>query len=294
MIIVCSVLTGTVHLVNAGEHNEISKQPDSPALSYLASSPPDIRKIRKRGKLIVAMHGKDQPPFFMHDKKGTLIGIDVELAQAIASEFGVNVEFNREAKSFDEVVDIVAEGKADIGISKLSLTLDRAKKVRYTRPYLNFSKAVLLNRLHLAKKGATRSLNDIFSSKEVVIGAISDSSYEAFAKRLFPDAGIFTAPSWSGNIIPEVAEGKILAAFRDEFEVRRVMLSYPNSALKFLAVFLKDEGDPIMMVVPYDSIHMHTWLNLFLEFGNITLDTKALFEQYAQYVKVSSYENVQN
>ncbi|KAB2835138.1 MAG: hypothetical protein F9K49_04185, partial [Caedimonadaceae bacterium] len=39
-----------------------------------------LEKIQKKGYLEVSMTSKDQPPFFMTNEKGELIGIDVEIA----------------------------------------------------------------------------------------------------------------------------------------------------------------------------------------------------------------------
>ena len=94
--------------------------------------PPDIQKIISRNKLIVALHKEDQAPFFKVDRNGDLQGFDIELAKGIAQELGVDVEFNRDAASFNETVDIVLRKDADIVISKLSATLSRSKKVFFT------------------------------------------------------------------------------------------------------------------------------------------------------------------
>src|SRR5439155_17481700 len=91
---------------------------------------PDIARIVARGELIVAMLGVDTPPFF-YEKNGELVGVEVDLAKAIAKELGVQVRFNRTAKSFNGVVDIVARGEADMALSKLSRTLARTQVISF-------------------------------------------------------------------------------------------------------------------------------------------------------------------
>ena len=86
---------------------------------------PDIARIVNRGELVVAMYRVDQPPFF-YVKGGELMGIEVDLAKAIAKELKVSVRFDRSPATFNEVVDVVARQDADLGISKLSRTLARA------------------------------------------------------------------------------------------------------------------------------------------------------------------------
>ena len=65
----------------------------------------------------------DLPGFHAQRSDGTLVGAEIELAQQIAQALGVGVQFIKDANSFDAVVDLVASGKADIGVSKLSQDL---------------------------------------------------------------------------------------------------------------------------------------------------------------------------
>jgi len=52
---------------------------------------------------------------------GELVVLEVDLAKSIARALNVEVRFNREAKSFNEVAELVVCGRATFGISKLSL-----------------------------------------------------------------------------------------------------------------------------------------------------------------------------
>lgn len=58
----------------------------------------------------------------------------------------MRVRFVREAKTFDEIVTMVVDRRADIAVAYLSDTLERARLVRFTRTYVQVKPAVLLNR----------------------------------------------------------------------------------------------------------------------------------------------------
>src|SRR5262249_28990894 len=103
------------------------------------------------GELIVAMTAGDQPPFYYVGSDGQLAGLDATLARDIASRLGVKVSFNRSPKSFNEVVELVAQGGADVAISKLSRTLTRAQMVPYHTPCAPSRHPMLCNRLRLAQ-----------------------------------------------------------------------------------------------------------------------------------------------
>ncbi|MBL0941205.1 MAG: transporter substrate-binding domain-containing protein [Alphaproteobacteria bacterium] len=245
----------------------------------------DIQRIKQRKKLIVAMYGVDKTPFFMQGDDKKLHGIDVELAHRMAENLGVKVEINRQNQSFDEVVDQVNRGEADIGISMLSLTLLRAQRIKYTNPYVTLYKAVLFNRRELEEaKGSGRdSLQDIFNNNQRKIGVIKGSSYEVFARKIFPHAKILSFPSWETEIIPKLMSGELLAVFQDEWEIRKVIETIPEASLKLLAVTMVDELDSIRMIVPWESTGMMEWVNNFIKVENIHYTMDDLLVRYRKF-----------
>ncbi len=150
--------------------------------------PPDIQRIMNRGKIIVAVHREDFSPFFMQDKTGRFYGLDVSLAQDIGRRLGVGVKFNRKAETFDEVIDIVARREADVAISYLSRTLERAKRVRFTESYLSLHLALWVNRLRAAQEGKGQDIIKILKNKDQNIGVLGGSSHIGYVKEAFPKA----------------------------------------------------------------------------------------------------------
>ena len=243
-----------------------------------------LKKILERGVLRVAMHKKDHSPYLMTDDTGNVIGIDADLAREIGRQLGVKIQFIRTKNTFDEVVKLVIDDKADVAISKLSLTLHRAKKVLYTKPYSSLSKSILVNRKQLLRAGKQNSVKEMFSKKDATIGAIKGSSYVAFAKRIFPNATIYESDDWYGDILPKLFAGELWGAFRDEIEVRRSIFLSKDASLFVLAVNLEDEQDPFMMVTNKNASMFRDWLDLFLEFVYKEVPFSEALEKYKQYV----------
>lgn len=254
------------------------------SLSVIAPEAHDIQKIVKRGVLRVAMHAIDHPPFFMRDAQGKLIGLDVELAQQIAAELGVRVEFIRTADTFDGVVDQVMREEADVAISKISLTLTRAKRVLYTEPYFVFRQALLINRLMLERYPQSVSIAELAKHENFSIAVIDQTSYAHFAEKAFPKARLMRARKWQEEAVAAVAEGHVLAAFRDELEVIRALRELPERTLTMMAVVLSDREDPLMMVLPMKSQTFRHWLNLFLRGGNVRHNVDYLKQNYRDYL----------
>lgn len=101
-------------------------------------------RIRENGKLVVAV-SPDYAPFefkALVDGKDTIVGADIELAQAIADELGVKLELS--AMNFDNVLSSLQTGKADIAISGLSYTKERAKVYDFSEAYYETENAILV------------------------------------------------------------------------------------------------------------------------------------------------------
>jgi ABC-type amino acid transport substrate-binding protein len=247
--------------------------------------PPDIQRIMDRGKLIVAMYVNDIPPFYMHDEKGKFYGLDVELSTDIAEKLGVEVEFKRDYKTFSEIVEGIVRHEADVAVTLLSRTLDRAKKVRFTRPYIILRQGLLISRIRMAQRERQLTLMEILNHPGSEIGVKAGTSYIAFAKQLFPTAKIREYPEWDPDIIAAVLKGEVIAAFHDEIEIKKVVIGKPETALHLQTVVLKDTEDPIAMAVPWDSTHLHSWLELYLETVHPDWTTDKLLKKYSKSVQ---------
>lgn len=241
--------------------------------------PPDMNAILKRKELIVAMTASDQPPFYFVSKKGELVGFDVDIAKGMAKELNVGLTFNREAKSFNDVVALVASGKADLAVSKLSRTLARARYVRFSKPYIVLSQGLLINRVQLARRSSEESAKAFIRDFAGKIGVIQKSSYVNYAKENFPKAQIVEYPSW-GEAIAAVTSGEILAVYRDELEIRKVFESLPNSAITLKPMYFTDLTDPIAVAVGYRNAQLLSWVDSFLEMKSYNVTSKDLISKY--------------
>lgn len=240
----------------------------------LALLPPDIRRIKERGKLIVAMFHQDRLPFFYSNDQGQFVGIDVSLSQNIASALGVEVEFDRTSKTFDDVVNRVITGQADLAISKLSVTLSRAQRTRYTQPYIVFQQALLVNRMKLAELGAggsgSNALELVIGTNDK-IGVRAATSYVEYAQLLFPNARIVSFDSKT-DLMKAVQQGDLLAVFYDENELNSAINSDPKLSVYTKLFVFKDRVDPIAIAVAPKDEQLLAWLNIYLNQAKKDLD----------------------
>lgn len=231
---------------------------------------PEIQRILNRGKLVVAMHKDDVPPFSMM-QQGKLTGIDVEIAHDIALKLGVPLEINRQSQTYDEVVEFVALGKADIAVSLVSSSLQRAKYVFFSEPYMILKQALLINRLGLASlKGysAKKEIRALLNHPDVKIGTVTSTSYVEYAQEDYPVAEIIHYDSWK-KIIAEVKAGKLLAAFYDEIEINNWNKAHPEDSLYLKTKILTHRVDPLAIVVNRKDFLFLEWINLYISHARL-------------------------
>jgi polar amino acid transport system substrate-binding protein len=242
--------------------------------------PPDIRRIKDRGEFLVAMTATDQPPFYYVNREGKLSGLDVEIATKIGEELGVRVTFNREAPSFGDLIPMVASGRVDAAISKLSRTTARAQLVSFSNPYITFHQALILNRLELARRAPTNEdVAELVKNLTGRVGVIANSSYVGYASRYFPNATVVQYPAWE-QVVEAVFSGEILAGYRDEMEIKKIIRSRPDASLRAKTVVLQDTRDDIAIAVAWQSTHLLSFINLVLEGMNLDLNADKLLDQH--------------
>ena len=136
------------------------------------------------GKLTIAT-SPDYPPF--ENLEGDeAVGLDIDIAQAIADELGLELEVK--SLQFDGILTaIAAGGQADIGISGITVDPDRAKQVDFTETYYIDDQAIA------AMKGGTVNKDNAaeeLNKEGVVIAVQSGTSGEAYCQENFPNATV--------------------------------------------------------------------------------------------------------
>src|SRR5690349_14662435 len=214
------------------------------AVPALAESRPaltrDLQSIVDSKVLRVALTRYDLPSFHVRGPDGVLLGPEIEMARQIARALGVRVEFVDNPESFDAVVDYVAEGRADIGISKLSQTYNRLMRVRFSEPYVTLRHALLFDRRAIARAAGGHPPAAELQRYKGRLSVIAGSAYVDFAHRNFPNATVVEARDWD-TAIASLLGGQVDAVYRDEFEIRRVLKNKPSLNVQLGSAVIVDQ-----------------------------------------------------
>lgn len=238
----------------------------------------DMARIQQRGRLVVAMASRDAYPFFMRTARGDETGYDIDMARDIAARLGVGVTFNRKAATFDEVIDLVARKEADLAISELTATLERAKKICFTTPYLKLHTYILANRRQLIGH-QQMSTHGIVNRPEVRIMVEQGTSFMKFAQREFPLATVLPHRD-SEKALQEVLKGKVFGLFEGEGYVKSLFRDRPDLYLHLQSLAIPGITDHIAIAVPWESVHLLAWLNLYLKTDRPAMTIDAILDRY--------------
>jgi len=220
----------------------------------------DLQSIVDAKVLRVAVTRFDLPSFHVRGPDGTLLGPEIEMAQQLGRALGVKVEFVDTAESFDSVVDYVALGHADIGVSKLSQTYNRLKRVRFSDPYVTLRHALLFNRVAIARAAGGRPPAAVLQKYRGRLGVIAGSAYVDFAHRNFPDATVVEARNWDAAI-ESLLSAQVDAVYRDEFEIRRVLKNKPALNVQLGSAVIVDQNALLSIAICDSCAKLQEFVN---------------------------------
>lgn len=92
------------------------------------------------GTLVMATNA-EFPPYEYHEGD-EIVGIDAEIAAAIAEKLGMELKI--EDMAFDSIILAVDAGKADMGLAGMTITEDRLKNVDFSDTYAHASQVVIV------------------------------------------------------------------------------------------------------------------------------------------------------
>ncbi len=145
---------------------------------------PVMQKIKESGKIVVGTASGYPPYEFIDASKAdkTVIGIDMEIAQALADKLGVKLEV--QDMNFQSLLSSLTSGKVDIAISGINPTDERRKTMDFSDDYLPTEQMVLIRKADADKY---KSLEDFYGK---TIGVQKSTTQEALTKNEIKDAQI--------------------------------------------------------------------------------------------------------
>jgi ABC-type amino acid transport substrate-binding protein len=148
----------------------------------LAPGQSRLERIRERGVLRVG-YNDDNLPYAFRNGRGELVGLDVEMAHALANDLGASLELVPFVRS--ELARQLDADHFDIAMSGLVGTIERSQSMRLSEPYLDATFSLVV-RDHRARDLDTYA--EITSVASLRVGILTESQFSEAVRRHLPQA----------------------------------------------------------------------------------------------------------
>jgi len=214
-----------------------------------------LSRIVENKEVRVGMSGS-QPPFVMKDRKGNLVGFEVDMAQALADAMGAKLTIVQ--KPFAQLLPALEHGDVDLVMSGMTMTAERSLSFTFVGPYYVSGKSVLTQDQTLARVERTTELNQ----ESLTLVALDGSTSQLYVQSDLPKATLLTAPDYAGAV-NMVLNGKARAMVADLPACVVTMLRYPDTGLTTSSALLTLE--PIGVAMPLDDPVLEKYITNILE-----------------------------
>lgn len=209
------------------------------ACAPAASETPNIDKIKKAEKLII-LTSSGFAPFEYLGANNEVVGVDIDIAKAVADELGVALEVVD--MDFDGIISAVQSGKGDLGVAGITANDERRQSVDFSINYVDAAQVIIVPEGSDIKSAADLAGKNI----GVQMGTTGDTyvtdevgAGQVLRYKTGPDAGV------------ELANGKIDAVVIDEMPAKQiaeankglVVLEEPLTEEQYAIAIKKDAAD---------------------------------------------------
>lgn len=155
------------------------------------------------GKTLIMATNAEFPPYEYHEGKD-IVGIDVEIAKAVAEQMGAKFEVSDMA--FDAIISAVDSGKADFGAAGMTVTEDRKKNVDFSDTYATSVQSVIV-----PENSDIKSIDDLKGKK---IGVQQGTTGDIYATKDYGKDAIQPFPKGVDAVLA-LGAGKVDAVIID-------------------------------------------------------------------------------
>lgn len=196
---------------------------------------------------------------------------------------------HREKGSFPVFGQILLQHKTDLIISAFQITLDRAKEIKFSKPYLKEKRVfVALAKNENTVKRDYEALRQIKASK-ISVGLLKKSTHHNFFKDAYPGAQIkiFAEPK---DLLLAVKNNTVRFAYLNESIVNQWLRENKKDLLFLRKYHRSGEADLIAVGIHPDSDHLLAWVNTFISMKKQDKSLDAMIKHFFNEKEFKSHE----
>ena len=177
-------------------------------------------------QLIMATNAQFPPYEYIENNK--IVGIDAEIAAAIAEKLGMELVI--EDMEFDAIIESVKSGKANIGLAGMTVTPEREEEVNFTVSYATGVQVIIVT-----EDSAITSVDDLFAEGAFHnIGVQRNTTGDLYTTWDLEDAGKAAIDRYSkgADAVQALITGKVDCVVIDNEPAKAFVAA--NTGLKIL------------------------------------------------------------
>ena len=167
-------------------------------------------------------------PPYEYIEGGEVVGIDAEIAAAIAEKLGLELVIDD--MEFDAIIECVKGGKADIGLAGMTVTPERQEEVNFTASYATGVQVVIVT-----EDSAITTVDDLFAEgASNIIGVQRNTTGDLYSTWDLEDEGLATVERYSkgAEAVQALITGKVDCVIIDNEPAKAFVAA--NEGLKIL------------------------------------------------------------
>ena len=188
------------------------------------------------GKKVLTMATNAEFPPYEYHEGDKIVGIDAEVAAAIAEKLGMELEIAD--VDFDSIIPGVQQGKYDMGMAGMTVTEDRLKSVNFSTTYATGIQVIIV------KEGSEiTSPDDMAAKADLKIGVQQDTTGDIYASDKLEKWGFtsdrVTKFKTGADAVEALKAGKIMAVIIDNEPAKSFVAA--NEGLKIMEASYAEE-----------------------------------------------------
>lgn len=220
-LVACGASSSTASVASVGDSSKATSAP--------ASETPTLDAIKQKGK-IVMLTSTGFPPYEYLGDDGKPAGVDIDLAQLVADDLGVELEVID--MNFDLLIDALKSGKGDFIAAGMTANAERAT-------HIDFSQSYTANGLLMVVAAGNDTIKTAADLAGKTIAVQSGTTADIYANDEVEGAKVLTfkTPIEAGTA---VAGGKADVAIIDNLPAKSIAES-SNGKLQVIEGFITEE-----------------------------------------------------
>jgi len=280
--------SGSVFLILVLSTSSLASEPGNPGMVEFPTKSSTLLRMIKRGSIVIGMQ-QNYEPFQIASPRAGFPGIDPELAMLLGEALNLKVEFR--FALIPELIRQTQIGDVDVALGGISSSIERARQVAFSDPYVVTTPAGLMAKKSLPREPESvefprlriRGLSGLKVLNGLTLGAHARTTTEQLLRegKDFQKHHVLAFEN-RPDALRALWEGKIDVLVADRVYLKALILRNPEMLSRFQPLFDSYREDHLCMTLPQGDPEFVQYINFFIKELKRTGQLSALMQKYIE------------